>query len=137
MSRALLVGISFLIGIVAAISVTPAQTAAPKDNKGLKVTRGKVIDLGPEITGMEGRQLRMNIFEIGPGGHVAMHTHKDRPAVVYYLQGTLKVISSDGTSKTFHAGDTSSSTKDTMHWAENEGTEPVIMIAADIFHPKK
>jgi len=128
---------SFLIGFVAAISAASAQTAAPNDNKGLTVTRGKVVDLGPEIAGLAGRQLRMNIFKIEPGGHVGMHTHKDRPTVVYYLQGTLKVTSADGSSKTFHAGDTSSSTKDTKHWAENEGSDAVIMVAVDIFHPKK
>jgi quercetin dioxygenase-like cupin family protein len=37
---------------------------------------------------MQGRQLRMRILAIDPGGYIGIHSHKDRPAVVYFLKGT-------------------------------------------------
>lgn len=114
-----------------------AQEAAPKDNKGFKATVKQVVDLGPEIEGMEGRQLRMRVLTIEPGGYIGIHSHKDRPAVVYFLQGTDTVILEDGTQKIFHAGDTSSANKGTTHWHRNDGKEPVVLIAVDVFHPAK
>jgi len=113
------------------------QESAPKDNQGFKATVKQAVDLGPEIQGMEGRQLRMRVLTIEPGGHIGLHSHKDRPSVVYFLQGTDTVILEDGTQKVFHAGDTSSANKDTTHWHRNDGTEPVVLIAVDVFHAAK
>jgi quercetin dioxygenase-like cupin family protein len=114
-----------------------AQQAAPKDNKGFKAAVLQVVDLGPEITGMEGRQLRMRALTIEPGGYIGIHSHKDRPAVVYFLQGTDTVTLEDGTVKVFHPGDTSAANKDTTHWHRNDGNEPVVLIAVDVFHNAK
>jgi quercetin dioxygenase-like cupin family protein len=114
-----------------------AQDAAPKDNKGFTTANSQIVDLGPEIDGMSGRQLRMRVLTIEPGGHIGIHSHKDRPAVVYFLKGTDTVLSADGTSKTFHAGDMSSATKNTTHWHRNDGKDDVVLIAVDIFHPEK
>lgn len=105
----------------------------PKDNKGFTASKTTVVDLGPEIEGMTGRQLRMRLLTIEPGGHIGLHSHKDRPAVVYFMQGTDTVTLADGSSKTFHAGDTSSATKDTTHWHRNDGKDNVVLIAVDIF----
>ena len=42
--------------------------------------------LGPEIEGMTGRQLRMRMVTIEPGGVFGpIHDHKDRPGTVYVL----------------------------------------------------
>jgi quercetin dioxygenase-like cupin family protein len=117
--------------------VANSQQAAPKDNKGFKATVQQVVDLGPEIEGMEGRQLRMRLLTIEPGGYIGIHSHKDRPAVVYFLQGTDTVTLEDGTMKVFRPGDTSSANKDTMHWHRNDGKEPVVLIAVDVFHNAK
>jgi quercetin dioxygenase-like cupin family protein len=114
-----------------------AQQAPPKDNKGFHATVEQVVDLGPEIEGMNGRQLRMRLLTIEPGGYIGIHSHKDRPAVVYFLQGTDTVTSEDGTVKVFRPGDTSSANKDTTHWHRNDGKEPVVLIAVDVFHYAK
>jgi quercetin dioxygenase-like cupin family protein len=105
----------------------------PKDNKGFTASKTTVVDLGPEIEGMTGRQLRMRLLTIEPGGHIGLHSHKDRPAVVYFMQGTDTVTLADGSSKTFHPGDTSSATKETTHWHRNDGKDNVVLIAVDIF----
>ena len=105
---------------------------APKDNKGYTASKTTVVDLGPEFEAMAGRQLRLRVLTIEPGGHIGMHSHKDRPAVVYFMQGTTR---DDGTSQTFHPGDTIGETGKTVHWHRNDGKEAVILITADIFKP--
>lgn len=117
--------------------VANSQQAAPKDNQGFKTTKTEIVDLGPEVEGMQGRQLRMRVLTIEPGGHIGIHSHKDRPAVVYFLQGMDTVTFEDGTVKHLQPGDTASATKDTTHWHRNDGKEPVILIAVDILHVVK
>jgi quercetin dioxygenase-like cupin family protein len=130
-----------LLGLGLALSyglpVANSQQAVPKDNKGFKATVLQVIDLGQEIKGMEDRQLRMRMLTIDPGGYIGIHSHKDRPAVVYFLQGTDTVTLEDGTVRIFRPGDTSSANKDATHWHRNDGKEPVVLIAVDVFHNAK
>jgi quercetin dioxygenase-like cupin family protein len=116
------------------LRVANSQQTVPKDNKGFKATVVQAVDLGPEIEGMQGRQLRLRILTIEPGGHIGIHSHKDRPAVVYFLQGTDTVTSEDGTVKVYRPGDSSSATRDTTHWHRNDGKESVVLIAVDVFH---
>jgi quercetin dioxygenase-like cupin family protein len=60
------------------------------ETKGVTVTLLAALDLGPEIEGMAGRQLRMRMVTIEPGGVFGpIHDHKDRPGMVYILQGTI------------------------------------------------
>lgn len=108
---------------------------APKDNKGFTASKVTVVDLGPEIEGMAGRQLRMRLLTIEPGGHIGLHSHKDRPAVVYFLQGTDEVGLADGSKKIVHSGETSTATKNTTHYHRNVGKDNVLLIAVDIFQP--
>ena len=108
---------------------------APQDNKGFTSSKSTVVDLGPEFEAMAGRQLRLRVLTIQPGGHIGLHSHKDRPAVVYFMQGTDTVIRDDGSSQTFHAGDTTGETGKTIHWHRNDGKDAVILITADIFKP--
>ena len=110
---------------------------APKDNKGYSTVKTTVVDLGPEIEGMAGRQLRLRVLKIEPGGRIGLHSHKDRPSVVYFMQGTDTVIRDDGSSQTFHPGDTTGETGKTVHWHRNDGNDAVILITADVFNTKK
>jgi len=133
----------------AAFSATPVDCArpsgaiianaedAPKDNKGYTASKTTVVDLGPEFQGMTGRQLRLRLIRIEPGGHIGLHNHKERPAVVYFVQGTDTVTRDDGSSQTFHAGDTTGEPGTTVrwHWHRNDGKDAVILITADIFKP--
>ena len=108
---------------------------APKDNKGYTASKTTVVDLGPEFAAMAGRQLRLRMLTIEPGGHIGLHSHHERPAVVYFMQGTDTVIRDDGSSQTFHPGDTVGETGETIHWHRNDGKDAVILITADIFKP--
>jgi quercetin dioxygenase-like cupin family protein len=79
---------------------------------------------------------RQAIISLG-GGHIGLHNHKERPAVVYFLQGTDTVIRDPGTSQTFKAGDVTGELGTTIHWHRNDGKDAVILITADIFKPAK
>ena len=58
------------------------EQVAP-ETKGVAVTMLTTVDLGPEIEGMAGRQLRMRMVTIEPGGVFGpIHDHKDRPGIV-------------------------------------------------------
>jgi quercetin dioxygenase-like cupin family protein len=91
-----------------------------------------VIDLGAEIPSMAGWQLRLRTLKIEPGGHIGLHDHKDRPAVVVFQQGTDMVTNSDGTSKTFKVGDTTAEGVKTVHWHKNAGSDDVLFTTADL-----
>jgi len=114
-----------------------SQETAPKGNKAFKATVKQAVDLGPEINGMAGRELRMRVLIIEPGGHIGIHDHKDRPAVVYALEGADTVTLGDGTVKVLRPGDTASANKNTVHWHRNDGKERVVLIAVDVFHKTK
>jgi quercetin dioxygenase-like cupin family protein len=104
----------------------------PKDNKGYTTPKTVTIDLGAEIPEMKGWQLRLRMLNIEPGGHIGLHSHKDRPAVVYFHQGTDTVANEDGTSKTFHPGDTTAEGVKTVHWHKNVGPDAVVVFTADL-----
>src|ERR1044072_2818635 len=54
------------------------------ERKGVTAELLGTVDLGPEIEGMAGRQLRMRMVTIEPGGVFGpVHDHKDRPGIVY------------------------------------------------------
>ena len=105
---------------------------APKDNKGYTTPKTVTIDLGAEIPEMKGWQLRLRELKIEQGGHIGLHSHKDRPAVVIFQQGTDTVTNDDGSSKTFHPGDTTAEGVKTVHWHKNAGTDAIVLFTADL-----
>jgi quercetin dioxygenase-like cupin family protein len=110
------------------------QQPPPKDNKGLAVEKTVTRDLGNEIDGMKGWQLRFRLLKLEPGGVIGLHSHKDRPAVAYVLEGTL-TERVDGGAKEHPKGDAWSEGKETTHWAENKGKTPVVLAVGDILKP--
>ena len=101
----------------------------------MKIDALATIDLGPEIDGMQGRQLRLRLITMEPGGVIALHSHKDRPAVVRVLQGTVTEHREGGSAQEHKEGENWSEGKEIMHWAENKGTKPTVIIVGDIFKP--
>ncbi len=123
---------SFGLALYTGLWIAHGQQTAPADNKGLTIKQLAVVDLGPEIEGMAGRQLRMRMLTLEPGGVVGLHSHKDRPGTAYVLQG--KVIEHRGeVTKEYGAGDSWFENKETLHWVENKGTTPAVLIVADVF----
>ncbi len=123
------------INVVSSVQLANSEDAAPKGNKGFTASKTTVVDLGPEIEGLTGRQLRMRMLTIEPGGYIGVHSHADRPAVVYCLQGDDEVGLADGSKRILHPGDTSTAIKNTTHYHRNVGKDNVVLIAVDVFHP--
>jgi quercetin dioxygenase-like cupin family protein len=90
------------------------------------------VDLGAEIEGMAGRQLRMRMVTIEPGGVFGpVHDHVDRPGLVYVLQGTI-TDHRDGVATDYGPGVGWPEDRQTVHWLENRGTAPAVEISVDI-----
>ena len=107
------------------------EQTIPK-TQGVYVKQLGAVDLGPEIEGMTGRQLRMRKVTIEPGGVFGpIHNHVGRPGTVYILQGVI-TDHRDGTSKDYGPGVGWPEDRNTTHWLENRGTVPAVEISADI-----
>ena len=81
---------------------------------------------------MGGRQLRMRMLTVEPGGVIGIHNHKDRPGTVYIIQGKATEHRGE-VARDVGPGDVWSEDKETTHWLENRGTTPVVLIAVDVF----
>ncbi|MEO8006301.1 MAG: cupin domain-containing protein [Betaproteobacteria bacterium] len=122
------------IALAFAVGVAVGQNA-PAENRGVSPSAPTSVDLSNEIDGVAGRQLRMRIITIEPGGAVAMHSHKGRPAVAYALQGTLVEHLEDGTVHEHAQGTTWTEANGISHWAENKSDQPIKVLAVDVFKP--
>ena len=102
------------------------------ETKGVTVELLASVDLGPEIEGMAGRQLRMRMVTIEPGGVFGpMHDHKDQPNTIYILQSTI-TNHRNGVTTNYKPGVGWPEDRNTTHWLENRGTTPAVEISVDI-----
>jgi len=102
------------------------------ETKDVAVRLLAMLDLGPEIEGMAGRQLRMRMFTIEPGGVIGpVHDHKDRPGIVYILKGIFTDHRS-GVATDYGPGVGWPEDRNTTHWLENRGTIEAVGISVDI-----
>ena len=100
--------------------------------KGVTTKLLATVDLGAEIEGMAGRQLRMRMVTMEPGAVFGpTHDHKDRPGIVYILQGTI-TDHRDGVATEYGPGVGWPEDRKTMHWLENRGAVPAVEISVDI-----
>src|ERR1700758_1997492 len=112
-----------------------SEHAAP-ETKGVTAELLATVDLGPEIEGMSGLQLRMRLVTIEPGGVFGpIHDHKGRPGTVYILQGTI-TDHRNGVATESGPGVGWPEDKNTLHWLENRGTTTAVEISVDIVTPE-
>jgi len=130
-----------LLAAFASAAIAPGYASTeetpPTANQGLEAVTLQTVDLGAEIEGMEGRALRLRKLTLAPGGHVGIHSHEDRPAVAYILQGTTTVTFGDGSVRRFSAGDSISATKDTTHWHRNDEQKDLVLVTTDVWNAAK
>jgi quercetin dioxygenase-like cupin family protein len=119
----------FLPVFVTLVAGTPPQ--APTGTRGVTEKLLTTVDLGPEIEGMAGRQLRMRLITIEPGGVTVIHGHQDRPGTVYILQGKITDHRNDVATE-YGPGPGWPEDHATTHWIENAGTMPAVEISVDI-----
>jgi quercetin dioxygenase-like cupin family protein len=102
------------------------------NTEGVTVELLATVDLGGEIPGMEGRQLRMRLVTMEPGSTFGpMHDHEGRPGTVYVLQGII-TDHRDGTTTDYGPGVGWPEDRHTLHWLENRGTVAAVEISVDV-----
>lgn len=107
---------------------------APTMPKGVTDTVIGSIDLAPEIN-VAGRQLRSRRLVVEPGGIVPLHSHKDRPALIYTISGSITEHSSTCSVPIEHkAGDISREAAGLSHYWINHGKEPAVLLSSDVYH---
>ncbi len=107
------------------------ESAAP-ETRGVTVDLLATVDLAAEIEGMAGRQLRMRMVTIEPGGVFGpIHDHQGRPGTVYILQGTI-TDHRDGVTTEYGPGVGWPEDRNTLHWLENRGPIRAVEISVDI-----
>jgi len=102
------------------------------ETRGVTVKHLGTVDLDGEIEGLDGRQLRMRMFTIEPGGVFGpLHDHAGRPGIVYILRGTI-TDHRDGVATDYGPGVGWPEDRHTLHWLENRGSVPAVEISVDI-----
>ena len=115
-----------------AMESTMSHEHAAPQTQGVTVQPLATVDLGPEIDGMAGRHLRMRLVTIEPGGVFGpVHSHVDRPGVVYIVQGTI-TDHRNGAATDYGPGVGWPEDHDTVHWLENRGAIAAVEISVDI-----
>ena len=95
------------------------------------------VDVAKEPAAVKDRLLRLRQLEIKPGGVVPWHSHGNRPAIIYIVQGEIVEYASTCAVPIVHrAGETSVEMHATAHWWKNTGKETVVLLSADLFPEK-
>ena len=111
------------------------EEAVP-ETRGVTAELLATLDLGPEVEGMAGRQLRMRLFTFEPGAVFGpLHDHKGRPGVVYVLEGMI-TDHRDGVATEYGPGLGWPEDRNTTHWLENRGPLPAVEVSVDIVRPE-
>ena len=87
------------------IGVAVGQQTPPSANQGVSVGPATFLDLPQELDNLDGRQLRLRVVTIEPGGVVAIHSHKGRPTVAHLVSGVLTERREGDWVKVHQAGD--------------------------------
>ena len=120
------------LGLMAGVAL--AQQTVPTENKGISASPLAAFDLSKQgLKDLDQRQMRIRQIKLEPGGVAAFHSHALRPAFTYVLSGTLLEHRKDGPDRVYKAGEVLVESTDVEHWAENTGSEPVVLISVDLF----
>ena len=113
--------------------VADATKAVDFKAEGLTDTVLTTIDLSKEPAMVQDRTFRMRRLVIQPGGIVPWHSHGDRPAIIYIIEGEATEYASNCAVPIVHkAGEVATETHGTSHWWKNNGTAVVTLISADL-----
>jgi quercetin dioxygenase-like cupin family protein len=149
--RGLIPGLAVAGALALAVMSSPAGAGeCPADKVGVDVTKPvstpgqgvtdtvlKTIDLGQEPIKLADHSQRVRRLVIEPGGVVPWHSHYDRPALIYIIEGEIVEYASNCAVPIVHkAGEVKAETKGTSHWWKNLTDKPVTLLSFDILHDK-
>lgn len=142
---------SATMGALAVVSTTAMAGECPGGKVGVDVTKPGAtapkgvtdnviasIDLAQETEALKGRLFRMRQLVIEPGGVVPWHSHAERPALIYVIEGSITEYRSTCAVPIEHkAGEvTAEFGADLAHWWKNNTDKPTVLISADLFRTK-
>ena len=138
MAMTLAASAAFANGCPAGKTVAEGQGQQPgaTEPSGVTDTVLTSIDLAKEKVALADHSLRMRRLVIQPGGVVPWHSHGDRPALIYIVQGEVSEFASDCAVAIVHKAGDWSRDADISHWWKNVGQIPVVLISVDIFHDR-
>jgi quercetin dioxygenase-like cupin family protein len=109
-----------------------ARKKVDLEHVGVTDTVIATIDVGQE-QGIEDRKFRMRKLVIEPGGVVPWHSHAERPAIIYVVEGEIEEYASNCAVPILHkAGEVVAETKDISHWWKNVGDKTVVLLSSDL-----
>lgn len=86
--------------------------------------------------GVPGRNLRMRRLVVAPGGVVPLHSHAERPANIYIVEGQITEYNSTcAVGVTHRQGDVVAEQGDLSHWWRNNSRRRAVLISADLPPP--
>jgi quercetin dioxygenase-like cupin family protein len=111
---------------------TDAREAVDLKPVGVTDTVIAMIDVEQE-QGIEDRKFRMRKLTIEPEGIVPWHSHGDRPAIIYIIEGEIHEYASNCAVPIVHkAGDVVAETSAVSHWWKNLGDKTAVLLSADL-----
>lgn len=117
-------------------SGTDVMKPGPMTPSGVTDTVISSIDLGKQFAGGEGRLLRLRRLVVQPGGVVPWHSHADRPANIYVVEGSITEYQSTCSVPIEHkAGEATAEFGALSHWWKNNSNKPATLISSDILPP--
>ncbi len=127
----LVLAIGIALGMIGS-QLIDAQQPPPTKAKGTTAKTVASLELSPQVPELKGYYLRGRVVSFEPAGYAPVHSHKERPGFVYVLQGTFSDCTPDGKCAELQEGQARTESKDLVHWPENRGTNPLIILAVDI-----
>lgn len=122
------------LALAATMGIAYSQSSGPTDSKGVSSKDMANVKLDEQIHERTGRQLRARQITIQPGGHVAAHSHKDRPTLEYVVEGNVVEIR-NGVEVPHSAGEVVLATAEVNHWWENRSDKPAVLMPVDVYKP--
>jgi quercetin dioxygenase-like cupin family protein len=139
---ALLAGVALGASLMASAALAgecPADQMKPDarepvdvGHEGVTDTVIAMIDVD-EQQGIKDRKFRMRKLTIEPGATVPWHSHGERPAIIYIVEGQIEEYASNCAVPIVHkAGEVVAETKEVSHWWKNTGDKTVVLLSADL-----
>ena len=91
-----------------------------------------LVDLVPELKGMQSPALKLQVTTYEPGKAGPPHDHRGRPEAVYVLQGAI-TDHRGGVEAVYRQGETYTLVKGAAHWMENKGDVPARLLVAMVW----
>lgn len=106
----------------------------PTQPKGVSDAVLTSVDLANEKVRLAGYQLRLRRLVVEPGGEVPVHSHANRPALIYIAEGEMTEFKNICAVPIVHrAGEATPEDHRVVHWWRNTGRTRAVILSADLF----